>query len=99
MKLTYWKVQHQKDHDNYSIRVKTKKEAIKQLQKEDEGDYSNLDNYIDYDGNIEIIKYVIEYDDGFDLMSMYTEAEYSPEYEFEAKRYSYTESEIRKKFK
>ena len=97
MKLTYWKVQHKHDSDNYSIRVRTKKEAIKQLENQDK--HGMLESYIDNNGIIEIIKYVIEYDDGFDLMAMYTEAEYHPEWEFEIKKYSYTEAEIRKKFK
>ena len=96
MKLNYWKVQCINDNDNYSIRVRTKKEAIKRLKIADE--CGTLKSHIDNDGNIEIIKYVIEYDDSFDLMDMFTEAEYHPEWDSEVKKYSYTEAEIRKKF-
>ena len=81
---------------SYLITDTIKKEAIKQLKIADEG--GTFENHIDHNGNIEIIKYVIEYDDSFDLMDMFTEAEYHPEWDSEVKKYSYTEAEIRKKF-
>lgn len=63
MKLTYWKIQHQKDSNCFSIRAKTKKEAIAQLD-----NYWDRDAYTEYNGTIEVQKIEVEYSSAYDLM-------------------------------
>lgn len=63
MKLTYWKIASNDSEIFYSIRAKTKKEAINKFKKE------NPENYLDWgEKNAKVKKVVIEYDDAFDLM-------------------------------
>ena len=64
MKLTYWKIQEHNDSNVYSIRAKTKKEAIK-LYNED----WNKDGYKAWGEKFAYVeKIVIHYDDAFDLV-------------------------------
>ena len=64
MKLTYWKVQCKNDNNIYSIRAKTKKDAIEQF-KEDESPSSFMELDEDF---ARVEKIVIYYSDAFDLM-------------------------------
>jgi len=64
MKLTYWKIQCHKDSNIYSIRAKTKKEAIKLYNEDwDKEGYKQWGEDFAY-----VEKIVINYDDAFDLM-------------------------------
>lgn len=60
MKLTYWYCQHLADSDVYSIRTKTRREAVA-LRAEIPADYS------------EPVKVSVEYDNAFDLMQLCSE--------------------------
>ena len=81
MKLVYWKIDHKNDNNIYSIRAKTKKDAIEQF-KEDE--YPN--SFMEFDEDFaRVEKIVIYYSDAFDLMEqllsegcpdLYNEKEY-----------------------
>lgn len=57
MKLTYWTAENLNDHNCYSIRARTKKEAKAIKAIKGEGDYGL------------VTKVVVEYKDGFDLMA------------------------------
>ena len=66
MKLVYWKIQCHNDSNVYSIRAKTKKEAIK-LDNED----WNKDGYKAWgEENAYVKKIVINYEDAFDLVDL-----------------------------
>tara|TARA_R100000231_G_C5258390_1_gene144954 strand:- start:274 stop:528 length:255 start_codon:yes stop_codon:yes gene_type:complete len=65
MKLNYWKIQCHDESNVYSIRAKTKKEAIK-LYNEDE----NQEFYKEWGEDFAYVeKIVIHYDDAFDLVN------------------------------
>lgn len=60
MKLTYWHIQHQTDADCYSIRAKTKREALRQAK----------EHWNDTDYALDTVKKVtVEYADSFDLLT------------------------------
>ena len=66
MKLTYWKVECQNNSNVYSIRAKTKKEAIKVYN-----EHWNKDNYKTWgEENAYVEKIVINYEDAFDLANL-----------------------------
>ena len=82
MKLTYWKIaSNEWDEMLYSIRAKTKKEAISQFKKQ-----INPEDYIKWGEKYAIVeKIVIEYNNAFDLVDqilcessadLYAETEY-----------------------
>ena len=60
MKLTYWCCACLDDHYVYSIRAKTRKEALRRKLEEDEGGESYG----------EPTKVTVEYRDGFELLSL-----------------------------
>ncbi|MBT4086739.1 MAG: hypothetical protein HOE83_23325 [Alphaproteobacteria bacterium] len=60
MKLTYWVAAHQFDSKCYSIRCRTKKSAVA------EKEYRGAENYGP------VVKVVVEYDNGFDLLEQIT---------------------------
>ena len=61
MKLTYWHCQHKTDADCYSIRERTKKEALRMIR----------EHWCKTDFDVADLKKVtIEYKDGFDLMQL-----------------------------
>ena len=59
MKLTYWHIQHQSDSDCYSIRTRTKREALAFAEEHW--------NKSDFDPK-SVHKVTVEYDSAFDLM-------------------------------
>lgn len=65
MKLTYWYAECLDDNDCYSIRAKTKKEALRQIE-ETNKDYERS-IYAPSFGPVE--KIILSYEDAFDLMS------------------------------
>ena len=63
MKLTYWKIASNDSEIFYSIRAKTKKEAIRRFKKQ------SPEDYIKWGEKYAIVeKIVIEYNDAFDLV-------------------------------
>ena len=56
MKLTFWYAECLDDGDCYSIRARTKKEAVRQKQVRGDSSYGAVE------------KVVVEYTDGFDLL-------------------------------
>ena len=64
MKLTYWKIASNDSEIFYSIRAKTKKEAIRQFKKQ------SPEDYIKWGEKYAMVeKIVIEYNDAFDLVN------------------------------
>jgi hypothetical protein len=64
MKITYWKIQNQIADETYSIRARTKEDAIEQLIGNDLiGDYRDPET-----GIITVEKITIEYIDAIDLI-------------------------------
>ena len=59
MKLIYWHIQHQTDSDSYSIRTKTRREALAQAKEHWEPR--------DFKAST-VHKVMVEYQDAFDLM-------------------------------
>jgi hypothetical protein len=56
MRLTFWYAKCLDDGDCYSIRERTKKEAVRQVERQDHSKFGAVE------------KIVIEYTDGFDLL-------------------------------
>ena len=67
MKLTYWKIKNNDSEIFYSIRAKTKKEAIKKYKIECL--HGMKESYLEWgEVDAKVEKIVIEYDNAFDLV-------------------------------
>ena len=64
MKLTYWYAQCLEDSDVYSVRTKTKREAVARRRE------LNDDTFPGHDSYGPVIKVTVEYWNAFDLMEM-----------------------------
>ena len=81
MKLVYWKVQCKNDNNVYSIRAKTKKDAIEQFKENQKyGDPQGFTGFNEDFAKVE--KIVIYYEDSFDLMKELM-SEFSADYNSE----------------